>query len=550
MPAVRIMPPIPPENRTLGWQILDWMIDNLVHGVTGEPLELTNEGIDFVLCAYAVDDDGRWVYDRSALRRARGTGKSPLAAALACAELCGPVRFGGWDEDGYPIGVPEPAPWVQVIAITMEQTKPIMDIARASFSEHAIDKYGLDIGIEAIVKRNRVDGGGPGRLAAIPNNPRAMRGPRPTAVFADEVSEWIASNGGHAAMIRIFSNLAKNPGGRARLFEFCNAYEPGLDSHAEQTWNAYAQQMETLGYSRILYDTLEADPALRLTNQDELEEAIRQAAGDAYWLDVQRLVNQARDTGTSPTTFRREHLNQILSDDDSLISMPLFDELGKYENGIPVRPLDTDDAITLGFDGSLSGDGTALVAFRLEDRSFHLLEYWEPPAKQDPNSPKWRIDEEMVDATFRAYMETANVVAAACDVHPFESWVYAWEKDYGQKLQAKASPAGMLIRDNRSDQRGLTYLCEALVNEIESKKIRFRSTLFMRMHWANAKRRLNRWGFSFGKITKSSTKRVDIVAASLMAYSAAMSLAKDFNPKPKPKPAKVHRLKDGGMFSW
>lgn len=538
MPAVKISPALPPETHTLGWQIADWMIDNLVHGVTGEPLELTDESLDFILNAYAVDDNGRWLYDRSAMRRARGTGKSPLAAALACAELCGPVRFGGWDEDGYAIGVPEPAPWVQVIAITMEQTKPIMDIARASFSEAAIEKYGLEIGVEAIIKMHAVDGGGHGRLQAIPNNPRAMRGPRPTAVFADEVSEWITSNGGHEAMVRIFSNLAKNPGGRARLFEFCNAFEPGLESHAEKTYNAYVQQMELFGRSRILYDSLEADPSLRLTVQSELEEAIRQAAGDAHWLDIQRLVNQAIDGGSSPTIFRREHLNQILSSDDSLISMPLFDTLAQG-----VEPLTKYDAITLGFDGSLSGDGTAIVAFRLSDRSFHLLAYWEPPEKQDPNSPKWRIDEEMVDETFRAYMENFNVVAAACDVHPFESWVYAWEKEFGQKMQAKVSPAGQLIRDNRSDQRGLTYLCEALVNEIESEKIRFYSTLMMKRHWANAKRRLNRWGFSFGKITKSSTRRVDIVAASLMAYSAAMALAKDFKPKDLPKPARIHRLK-------
>lgn len=538
MPAVKIAPKLPAENRTLGWQIADWMIDNLVHGVTGEPLELNDESLDFLLCAYAIDDSGRWLYDRAAMRRARGTGKSPLAAAMACAELCGPVRFGGWDEDGYPLGVPEPSPWVQVIAITMEQTKPIMDIARASFSEAAIEKYGLVVGIEAIVKTFRVDGGGPGRLSAIPNNPRAMRGPRPTAVFADEVSEWIASNGGHEAMVRIQSNLAKNPGGRARLFEFCNAFEPGIESHAEQTYNAYVDQIEKYGHSRILYDSLEADPSLKLTVQSELEEAIRQAAGDAHWLDVTRLVHQAMDTGTSPTTFRREHLNQILSSDDSLISMTLFDALSK-----DVSPLTPYDAVTLGFDGSLSGDGTAIVAYRLMDKSFHLLAYWEPPAKQDPNSPKWRIDEEAVDEAFRAFIENFNVVASACDVHPFESWVYAWEKDYGQKMKAKVSTTGNLIRDNRTDQRGLTYLCEALVNEIESEKIRFRSTLMMKSHWANAKRRLNRWGFSFGKVTKSSTKRVDIVAASLMAYSAAMALAKDFKPKDELKPAQVLKLK-------
>jgi hypothetical protein len=96
MPAIRVMPPIPPENRTLGWQILDWMIDNLVHGVTGEPLELTNEGIDFVLCSYAVDDEGRWLYDRAALRRARGTGKSPLAAAMVLPSRRPPLRSTAW----------------------------------------------------------------------------------------------------------------------------------------------------------------------------------------------------------------------------------------------------------------------------------------------------------------------------------------------------------------------------------------------------------------------------------------------------------------------
>lgn len=538
MPAIRERPELPAQERTLGWAVLDWMVDNLVHAVTNEPLELTPEMEHFVLTFYAVDENGRWLFDRAAMRRARGTGKSPLGAALACAELaCEHVRFSHWHPiTGQAMGRPADSPWVQITATSLEQTRPIMAIVVASFSDDAIDKYQLDIGKEAITK-----GSFPrGRLAAVANNPRGLRGPRPSAVFADEVSEWVASNGGHEAMVRVNSNLAKSPNGEARLVEFCNAFNPGEDSHAERTYLAYQKQMETLGYSRILYDSLEADPSLRLNVDSELREAIRQAAGDAFWLDIARLVATAMDPGTTVTVFRREHLNQLLSSDDSLISAQLYDELNTDEKGNPVPPLSQIHPITLGFDGSLSGDGTAIVAFRLSDRSFHVLKYWEP----DPLEPGWRIDEEEVDETFRAFMEGMNVVAAACDVHPFESWVYSWERDYGQKMKAKVSPAGNLIRDNRSDLRNLTFLTEALVNEIESRKIRFFRSMMARLHWANAKRRLNRHGYSYGKITKSSTKRVDIVAASLMAYAAWSALAKDFKPKDELRPARVVHLKD------
>lgn len=534
MGAIRIRPDRPEPDRTLGWGVYAWMIDHLVHGLTGEVLELNDESLEFLLAYYAIDDEGRWVYDRAAMRRARGTGKSPLAADMACAELAGPVRFGGFDlRDQYDnlVGVPVRSPRIHVVATSLEQTKAIMDIVQESWSEAAIEKYGLIIGVEAVVKTR----GGPlGRIMRIANNPRALRGPRPTQVFADEVSEMVESNGGHKTMIRIRSNLAKDPTASARLIELANAFEPGEESHAEKTHRAFTEQMDKTGKSSILYDSLEADPGLSLTDDAQLREAIRQASGDSD-LDTERLVTTAKDTGVTVSVFRREHLNQLLSSDDALISAQLFDELAG-----DTRPLTAEDPVTLGFDGSLSRDGTAIVAFRLSDRSFHLLSYWEP----DELEPEWRIDEEMVDETFRAYMARLNVQAAACDVHPFESWVYGWERDFGEAMQAKVSPKGHLIRDNRSDLRNLTFLCEALVNEIESKKIRFLKSGLARQHWANAKRRLNRHGFSYGKITKSSTKRVDIVAASLMAYAAAMALASDFKPKEKLRPARVVQLND------
>lgn len=527
MSGIRIRPSRPADEFTLGWGVYAWMIENLVHGITGEPIDLNDETLEFLLAYYAITPQGRWVYNRSAMRRARGTGKSPTAALIGCAELAGPVRFGGWalrDEYGNLLGVPALAPNVHIIATTMEQTKPIFDIAAASWTEEAIDHYGLEIGKEAIIKTAWPKG----RMQRLPNSPRGLRGPRPTAVLADEVSEWVDSNGGHESMVRIRSNLAKDPTASARLLECANAFVPGEDSHAERTWQAYLDQIERFGYSKIQYDTLEAQPHWDLSDPDQLREAIREAAGDSD-LDVENLFDTAMDTSISVSQFRREHLNQILSPEDSLISAQLFDELSR-----DVPPLEPEHVHTLGFDGSLTSDGTAIVAFRLSDRSFHLLHYWEP----DPLEENWRIDEQEVDEAFTARIQLPTVWNAACDLHPFETYVYRWERDYGPRMRAKVSPAGMLIRDNRTDLRGLTFACEALVNECESKTVRFSPSFRMREHWSNAKRRLNPHGFSFGKITKSSRKRVDIVAACLMAYIAALSLAK--NPaSEQPLPAAV-----------
>jgi len=69
--------------RTLGWAVYYWAMDNLVHGITGDPLELNNETLQFWLSWYELDDNGGFVRDRGAMRRARGTGKSPMAGNLA-----------------------------------------------------------------------------------------------------------------------------------------------------------------------------------------------------------------------------------------------------------------------------------------------------------------------------------------------------------------------------------------------------------------------------------------------------------------------------------
>jgi hypothetical protein len=513
VPAIRTRPEEPGPKNTLGDQLIVWAMRNLVHAVTGEPWVPLPEHSHFINTWYQVEPDGSWTYSQGYLRRARGTAKSPLAAILSAMELCGPCRFGGWDLDGFPIAIPEPSPWCQIMATSMAQTRPIFDIVANSFSAAAIAEYGLEFGKEMITKSV----GPRGRLEVIPNNPRALRGARPTFTAVDETSELVAGNSGHESLTRIDGNLDKNPGGRARRLDLSNAFVPGEDSVAERVTMAWSSQVAKWGYSYILFDNLEADPSLSLTDEGELRQAIEQAAGDATWLDTDRLVRTAKNPQKSVSVFRREHLNQIASAEDSLVSGQAYD---RRSVAIEVPALVKGDEVTLGFDGSLSGDGTALVAFRLSDRSFHLLHYQEP----DPLEADWKVDEQAVDDAYRAAMDKYKVPGSACDVHPFESWVLAWNRDFGDQMKVSASTAGAVIRDNRSARRDLTLGCESMVGEVNSGKLSFSQGLLMRSHWLNAKKAENRYGISFRKETPNSTRRVDIVAACLMSYLIATKL--------------------------
>lgn len=525
--AVRIRPNEPGPKRTLGDSVIVWAMENLVHAVTGEPWVPLPEHERFINTWYEIDDNGDWTYSKGYMRRARGTAKSPLAAVIGAVELCGPCRFGGWDAYGYPIANPEPAPVVWVMATSMEQAGAIFEIVQGTFSEKLIKEQGLIISKEQVIKT----GSPRGKMRVVPNNPRALRGPRPTFVAVDETSELVASNSGHESILRIDGNLDKNPHGRARRLDLSNAYVPGEDSVAERQTMNWTKQTEAWGFSHILLDSLEADPRLDLSKDDELRIAITQAAGDATWLPVNRLMRSAKEPERSVAVFRREHLNQITAEEDSVVQAHTYDR-----QALNVEPLEAGDRVTLGFDGSLSGDGTALVAMRLRDCTFHVLHYQEP----DPLEQDWRVDEEAVDEAFHLAMAKYDVWAAGCDLHPFESWIMSWNAKYGDKMKVAASTTGPLIRDNRAARRDLTLGFESLLGEIESGKIFFSGNQMMRAHWLNAKKAENTYGISFRKVTKNSVRRVDLVAACLMAYLMKAKLDAANIQEPKPRRGVVH----------
>lgn len=175
---------VPPEDRTIGWHGLAWTARWLQHPDgprAGEPWRFTPEQARLWLWWYAIDSSGRFVYRRGLIRRMKGWGKDPFAAALSANEMLGPCRFAGWGPDGKPMAHDHPAAWIQVAAVSKDQTRNTMTVFPGLFTKEAQAEFEMDIGKEIIYALH-----GTRRIEAVTSSPRAMEGNRPTFVLKNE----------------------------------------------------------------------------------------------------------------------------------------------------------------------------------------------------------------------------------------------------------------------------------------------------------------------------------------------------------------------------
>lgn len=505
---------VPPENRTLGWSVLAWVTDYVLQpdGLqAGEPFQFTPEQVRIVLRWFEIDDAGRFTRRTGTIRRLKGWGKDPFLAVLSLVEFCGPSRFGGWDADGMPVAVPHPAPWVQIAAVSKDQTRNTMRLFPGMMSPRLVADYGVDPGKEVIYSR------GGGVLESVTSSPRALEGGRATFVVMNETQHWVKGNGGHEMAIVIAGNVGKSRGGGARTMQITNAPLPGEDSVAEQTWDAWSKVAEGKAVDPgMYYDSVEAPATVDLSVPDQLRAGIEAARGDAHWLDVDWIMSTIYQGTYPPWQSRRMFLNQLTTSDDQLIAPHEWDACASDE-----RLVDGDEVV-LGFDGGRSDDATALVAIRIRDRLVQPIGVWEAP--DGPSGEGWEVDRPSVDGVVRHTFATYRVRAFFADVSLWESYIDEWSQEFRRELTIKASPRSAVGRDMRGGIKELTEANERLMAAIADVKLLHTGDATLRRHVLNARRRLNAYGVSFGKEHRESQRKVDCYAAMMLAHLALNTL--------------------------
>ncbi|WP_222704422.1 hypothetical protein [Flaviflexus massiliensis] len=475
---------------------------------------------------YAFDETGRFVYRSGVKRGAKGTGKDPFAAAMMLIEFIGPSQL-VWDARLGWTGVRHRMPLVQVGANSEAQAKDTMRIANSMLSKEARRYYEVDCGETA----TKLQDGTGGRMEVLTWSEGSTEGDPATFIALNE-SHHMTGSGGHAIAAVARRNVGKSPRElQARLVEFTNAHRRGGDSAAERSFEAWQKQVSNKALLQdILYDSIEADPRLRIHVPDELKLGIEQAYSDAPWADTERLQAEALDARTSAGDTIRFYFNGLAAAEDAWVDPGKVDGL-MMEDAV----LEDREAIAIFADLSKSEDSTAVVACRLSDSAFFVLGVWQKP--HGDRGKTWLAPRDEVKAAILEADERYRVVWLGVDPSPAEddaTEALYWQEmldelhqHFSKKLKVWATPGrggSSILFDMRMSQTGgksrneeftkTAMLVATLIDESDPSNGVIPFTLeanpILRRHMHNAKRRPNLWGFTLGKETRDSPRKVDL----------------------------------------
>lgn len=521
-----------PEH-SMGWEVLGWT-GYWLRDPRGQDWQWTPEQARFLLWYHSLSPTGRLLYRTAVLQRMKGHGKDPLACGEASAHAFGPIQFDHWGPDDQPVGRMVDSAFVQVVAVSKEQTGNTMSLFPTMLSEEARARWGIQIG------RDNVWGmGDTRRIQASTSNFLAIEGKRVTEAIRNETQNWNDSNQGHQLAGAVDGNSTKIPGGVGRILDIQNAFRPGDDSVAERVREAWEATQATkdraaksIGFG-MLYDSLEAHPEAPLTAEDAPEVLVT-VRGDSTWLDIPAMVESILNGSNAPSESRRKWYNQVIASADAWTTKDEFDPCYRDEDPKP------GDAIVIFGDGSKSDDHTAACGVRLSDGMAFPIGIWTPTKfKQNDREHSIPVDRAKVDREIRAALDTYDVHGLWFDPSDardddtgeryWEPYCDGWANDYRHKLRRlPAVKTGMgqhlVIWDMRNPQhlKAHTEACERTSSDLVDREFFHNCPeplgrgqqgtglgVTARQHTLNCRRRPNKFGIGIGKEHRESRKKVD-----------------------------------------
>lgn len=414
------------DGPTLGWGVLTHGAKHLPSPIDPDrPFILTDEQVDLVLRWYSLDvDTGEFLFRRGELEMAKGWGKSPFAAFLAIEEFVGPVLFDHWDPSvpGGAIGRPWTNPWVQIAAVSEDQTDntyhAIHDFLAAN-ENRAAKSLGIDLGLTRLHLVGR-----PGVLEPVTAAAGSREGQRLTFSILDETHLWTRRNGGVRLAGTLRRNAAKMSG---RTFETTNAPLLGEKSVAEQS----GFDAGVLHYARR--PSVEPMPDWP---DAKLLAALAECYGDSFWAPLPRFLAEIRDPATSWDDVIRFYFNTRSAGAGRAVDPRVWDNLAKPRD-IPAKT-----HIGAGFDGSISQDATVLVGCTDDGYSFEIGR-WERPAGNDlvrwfnthPEHTEWKVDRLAVGQAIDEMFARYDVGLLMCDPFKWQTEIEGWTLKYPERVE-------------------------------------------------------------------------------------------------------------------
>ena len=512
---------------SLGGLVCYFIEENLVFGpgdLRGMPAKLDDDKRALIWRMYEVYPQGHAVagrrrFKRCALSLAKGLAKTEFAAWIAACELHpdAPVRCVGWDKKGNPLGGPVTDPYIPMVAYTEEQSDELCYGTLKVILEEGPLRDDFDIGLERIMRKR-----GDGKVVSLSSSPNARDGARTTFQVADETHWWTLRRlkQAHQTMM---ANIPKRKEADAWGLEVTTAPEPGAGSVAEGAYE-YAQAIHEgrIKDARFFYYHRQAADSHKLDTTEDVRAAVIEALGSAAaWRDVDAIVELWRDPTTDRTYFDRVFCNRLVKS-----SLKAFDADAWKALQRPDNPVKDGDMITLGFDGGMFHDGTALIGTHIISGYQFVLGAWEcPPGRKD-----WQVPEHEVNETVAEAFSRWNVWRMYCDPPYWQSWIAAWAGRYNPEKLAD----GKVVEWWTNRRKQMSYALETFETGIKSRQISHDGSQLLTRHIANAFRSELRMRdedtgkplWLIHKERSDSPNKIDAAMAAVLSWQARMDAIK------------------------
>ena len=327
----------------------------------------------------------------------------------AFAELCGPVRFGGWTPDGSPVAVPARAPHVQIAGVTLEQTATTTKMLPEVITARLREEFQIMIGVE---KTKATIDGRQAQIQPVTSSSKTQEGARPTAFISNETHLWTSREPKRMSEV-IRRNLAKSAGA-ARELSFTNAHVVGAGSVAEEDDDAAGSAGD------VLLDTIypRLPDGFDFGDEDQIRSALEVGYRSSWWIDLDRIIADVLDPKMSETSARQFFFNIPCAGVDAWLTADMLDACRRDEGRMP-KPR---AGISLGFDGGKTFDSTAIVATCMETGWQWLAGVWE----RDDEDPDWSVPVHEVWTTVENLFDTWAVARMYCDPQYWRTQISEW----------------------------------------------------------------------------------------------------------------------------
>lgn len=395
----------------------------------------------------------------------RANGKSALAAALAVAELF----------------VGDASAEVLVVASDERQARIVLNMARRmiELSPELAARTHIYADKIRVPHNDSV-------MMALPADPGALHGWDPSLLIVDEL---------HVVTEAVWTAVSSVSGKRPTSLAL--AISTPSTSSDSIMWSLIEHGRS--GEDEAFYLKEFSAPDGCDLDDREAWAAGNPALGDFLALDG---MAAARRTLREPV-FRQLRLGQWVTGHDAWLPFGAW-----AERATEPRELGRRDRVVLAFDGSASGDSTALVGATVEaEPHLFVVGLWE-----NPGDPRWRVPRADVDRAVDLAFTRYDVQELACDPWGWRSEIEAWAERHGERK---------VLEWNTANAQRMAPATDRLYQGVVTGTLTHDGDTRMAAHMAHCIAKATPMGDLVSKDKRGSPRKIDAAVAAIVALDRA-----------------------------